>query len=314
MVKLDVNGYVTGFGLYNNGAGVSGFIVRADSFSVVMPGNTAKIPFFVDTTGTYLYTAFIKDATITTAKIGDAQITTAKIGTAQITTATIADAAITTAKIGAAQITTATIADAAITNAKIGSLAADKITTGTLDAANLTVHNLRADSLTVGTLNGSQITAGAISGSIQTTESSTARYFGNYLTQIFSTLQLPSASVPRQAVLISANVRLYNTYALDGFYIDGSSAYIRSPAGAYYKYPMNCTIYLYKNGSLIYLVYQDLTAFARNMTAHLEYIDTAGGTNNDYYQIYASCNSFDVATGSILVAWAGSFGLVEFKR
>ena len=314
MVKTDVNGYVAGFGLYNNGPGDSGFLVRADKFAIGFPGNSNRIPFYVDSSGTYLYTAFIKDATITTAKIGDAQITTAKIGTAQITTATIADAAITTAKIGTAQITTATIADAAITNAKIGSLAADKITTGTLDAANLTVHNLRADSLTVGTLNGSQITAGAISGSIQTTESSTARYFGNYLTQIFSTLQLPYAPVSRQAVLISANVRLYNTYALDGFYIDGSSAYIRSPAGAYYKYPMNCTIYLYKNGSLIYLVYQDLTAFARNMTAHLEYIDTAGGTNNDYYQIYASCNSFDVATGSILVAWAGSFGLVEFKR
>jgi hypothetical protein len=190
-----------------------------------------------------------------------------------------------------------------------------KITTNSIDASSITAGTISADRLVVAGIDATRLAAGSFSGSIQTTQSSTAGYFGVYSTKLFTTLQLPYGTVSRQAVLVTANVRLYNTYSLDGFYIDGSSAYIRVPSGGIYKYPMNCTIYLYKNGSLIYLVYQDLTAFAHSMVAHLEYIDTAGGSNNDYYEIYASCNSYDiVAGGTLLVGWSGSFGLVEFKR
>lgn len=50
-VKLDNNGYVTGFGLYNDGPGESGFIVMADKFGIIAPGGTGtpKAPFVVDT-------------------------------------------------------------------------------------------------------------------------------------------------------------------------------------------------------------------------------------------------------------------------
>lgn len=46
MVKTDVNGYVSGYGLYNTGA-TSEFIVLADRFAVVSPGVAATVPFEV---------------------------------------------------------------------------------------------------------------------------------------------------------------------------------------------------------------------------------------------------------------------------
>ncbi len=68
-VKLDVNGYVAGFGLYNEGAGASGFIVRADKFVVGSAGSNV-VPFEVVSGTTYIKAAMIKDASITSAKIG----------------------------------------------------------------------------------------------------------------------------------------------------------------------------------------------------------------------------------------------------
>lgn len=86
-VKIDNNGYVSGFGLAStatNATPFSDFIVRADRFSIASPsgpGITPKIPFIVTTTptvengvtiqpGVYIDNAVIKDASITSAKIG----------------------------------------------------------------------------------------------------------------------------------------------------------------------------------------------------------------------------------------------------
>lgn len=134
-VKTDVNGYVAGFGVYNDGPGASGFIVNADYFAVGKAGQTDRIPFIVATVNGVSRIAldaatFIPDATITTAKVGTAAITSAKIDSAAITEAKIAtaaissakiqDAAITSAKIGFLQVVNAHIGNAAITSAKIG--------------------------------------------------------------------------------------------------------------------------------------------------------------------------------------------------
>jgi predicted phage tail protein len=95
-VKVDVNGYVSGFGLAstaNNSAPFSEFAIRADRFYVASPsgpGITPIIPFIVNTTpqvvngvdvpvGIYMDAAFIKNGTITNAKIGNAVIDDAKI-------------------------------------------------------------------------------------------------------------------------------------------------------------------------------------------------------------------------------------------
>jgi len=93
-VKIDNNGYVSGFGLIstsNNSTPTSDFIVRADRFAIGSPsgpGITPTVPFIVLTTpdakgngpGVYMAKAMIKRADIGTAQIDDAAVTTLKIG------------------------------------------------------------------------------------------------------------------------------------------------------------------------------------------------------------------------------------------
>lgn len=95
-VKIDTNGYVSGFGLAstaNNATPFSSFIVRADRFSISSPSGPSippKTPFIVTTTttivngvsvpaGVYIDSATIQNGSITNAKIGDATIESAKI-------------------------------------------------------------------------------------------------------------------------------------------------------------------------------------------------------------------------------------------
>lgn len=95
-VKVDVNGYVSGFGLASTANGAtptSAFVIRADSFSISSPsgpGIAPVTPFVVNTTeqtingvtvpaGVYMDAAYIQNGTITNAKIGNAAIDNAKI-------------------------------------------------------------------------------------------------------------------------------------------------------------------------------------------------------------------------------------------
>lgn len=88
-VKVDMNGYVSGFGLMstaNNSTPYSRFIVRADQFAIGSPsgpGIAPTVPFVVQTTtdsygnppGAYIDRAFIKNADIGTLKVGGHAIT-----------------------------------------------------------------------------------------------------------------------------------------------------------------------------------------------------------------------------------------------
>lgn len=233
---------------------------------------------------------------------------------------TISGGKITTNSITANQIQTGTItaasgiiADAAITSAKIVSVSANKLTAGTIDANTITVANLHADQLTVGTINGVQITGGAISGSIQNVVSGSSTYFGNTLTKLFTTLTLPTGSVSRQAVLINANITLYNTLGLNGFYINSVGAYTLDPSGTG-KYPVVCSIYIFKNGSPLAFRLVDIPFLLRNSLAHIQYVDTSGGTNADYYEIWASCTSYETPSYNWDVGWFGCFNIIELKR
>jgi hypothetical protein len=135
-------------GAYNQAAGTLG--ETAPDLAYVLAqlsaayGDTSAAPFFQLSTattingvsipaGTYMKSAYIHDAFITTAKIKDAAIDSAKIASAAITTAKIADANITTAKIGNLAVGTAQLANAAITTAKIKD--ADITTAKIADAA-----------------------------------------------------------------------------------------------------------------------------------------------------------------------------------
>ena len=122
-VKIDNNGYVSGFGLAStpvNGTPFSDFIIRADRFSISSPSGPSPIapvtPFIVTTTTSVI------DGTTVPAGV-------------YIKSATILDGAITNAK----------IRNAAIDDAKIVSLDAVKITTGQLDAARITVDGVSMD-------------------------------------------------------------------------------------------------------------------------------------------------------------------------
>ena len=130
-VKIDNNGYVSGFGLAStpvDGVPFSEFIVRADRFAIGS-GNTDIIPFVVTTSTTTL----------------NGEIVPAGV-----------------------YISEAFIKNGAISNAKIGVLSADKITTGELDAerigaSTITSTKLAADSVTAEKLAISSSTDGTAS-------------------------------------------------------------------------------------------------------------------------------------------------------
>lgn len=98
-VKIDTNGYVSGFGLMstaNDSTPTSSFIIRADKFAIGSPSGpsiTPKVPFIVYATprvapdgvttipaGVYIDQAVIGNGTIGSAQIGVATIDTLKIG------------------------------------------------------------------------------------------------------------------------------------------------------------------------------------------------------------------------------------------
>lgn len=75
MVKTDVNGYVSGYGLYNDGTD-SQFIIRADTFAVGLAGQSDAYPFIIgqingETKIVLNAQTLIPDASITNAQIGN---------------------------------------------------------------------------------------------------------------------------------------------------------------------------------------------------------------------------------------------------
>jgi hypothetical protein len=165
-VKLDVNGYVAGFGLYNEGAGASGFIVRADKFVVGSAGSNV-VPFEVVSGITYIKNAVIQDGTITAAKIATLnadKITSGTIGAQTITlngSSSILRSSNYVAGSAGWQIRgdgAAEFASAAIR----GTLTADRISGGTLNFSNFTASNINADSITARTISTGKIAIGGI--------------------------------------------------------------------------------------------------------------------------------------------------------
>lgn len=132
-VKIDNNGYVTGYGLIstaNNGVPTSQFTVLADRFAVIIPGQTARVPFIAGnlggSPGVGINGALIVDGTITATALQARSVTADRIVAGSLTATELANLAVTGAK----------IADATITGAKIvaGSIAADRMSVSQLSA------------------------------------------------------------------------------------------------------------------------------------------------------------------------------------
>lgn len=137
-LKTDVNGYVAGFGAYNDGK-TADFAVLADRFWIAQPGaaSSAVKPFMVVGGKVYIDSAFIRDASIQEGKLGP--ITFGKIFDAAGNPVTTVGGKLranyidvnslwaTFADIDTAVIKTAHIQNASITTAKIGDLAVDTL-------------------------------------------------------------------------------------------------------------------------------------------------------------------------------------------
>lgn len=106
-VKIDNNGYVTGFGLASvpvNGIPYSTFTILADAFKVVTPGVTPRVPFMVNAQGVWIDTAMIASASITNAHITN--LSAAKLTLGTLDTARIAAGSLTANLIRADEIFT----------------------------------------------------------------------------------------------------------------------------------------------------------------------------------------------------------------
>ena len=253
-VKIDLNGYVSGYGLASSavdGVPTSDFIVRADNFAIGTPGGTTPaptVPFIVRTTpttingqsvpaGTYIEDAFIANGAITTAKIG-----LAVIDESHIANATILDAYI--QQLTASQIDTRglTIKDA-FGNVILGS--------GTgLDWSNVAGANKPADNANYVT-DTNQLTDGASLGSTATWSSVSGT--GKPANNADVTSANTAAAIAGQGIfatapkLTSGNISTYiSNLAVDTLQIAGnavtvpdyaeSSQYSRSSAASGWSY------------------------------------------------------------------------------
>ena len=81
-VKIDLNGYMTGYGLLsesNSGVNTSTFAVRADRFVIGSASNNEVTPFYVEGNTTFMNMVVIRDGSIKNVMIQDASIESAKI-------------------------------------------------------------------------------------------------------------------------------------------------------------------------------------------------------------------------------------------
>lgn len=256
-VKIDNNGYVSGFGLAstaNNATPFSEFQIVADKFSIAPVATshsaTDGSPFFYLTApttingvsvpaGAYMKSAYIHDASITnakiqnaaidSAKIADASIVTAKIQDAAISTAKIQDAAITTAKIGNAAITNALIADAQITSAKIADaqITSAKIGYAAIGAAH--IQDISVDTIKIA--NYAITVSQSAAQNVNVWGSGESGWFGFPAIYTNPLYAQGGGSTTPQSVLVFAEVKIYDT---DIYRILGGTT---------------CGVYIQKNGS-----------------------------------------------------------------
>ena len=128
-ITTDVNGYVSGFGTYNNGK-TSDFAVVADRFWIAPPNSTGKIkPFIVQNGKVYMDTAVIRDASIQQGMIGP--ISFGKITDAQGNPVTTVGGKLKATRIETDQLWTA------IANAQTAFIGSASIGYGAIKAANI---------------------------------------------------------------------------------------------------------------------------------------------------------------------------------
>ena len=136
-LRLNVNGYVSGFGAYNDG-NTSDFAVLADRFWIAPPNSVGAVkPFIVQNNKVYIDTAMVREASIQAAQIGS--VSFGKVVDGQGRPVTVVGGGLKAqyiqtdelwaalANINYAVIGSAQIKNAAITSAKIQDLSVDTL-------------------------------------------------------------------------------------------------------------------------------------------------------------------------------------------
>ena len=127
-VTLDVNGYATGFQLFNGGSSVSSFTVTVDKFQVSAPGvaGGAAVPIFTVANVNGVAKVALRgdmyvDGSITTQTIAAGAITTIKLDAQAVTAAKIQAGSITSDSgvIGALSVKSLSIGDNAVTVTRV---------------------------------------------------------------------------------------------------------------------------------------------------------------------------------------------------
>lgn len=254
-VKLDVNGYVTGFQQNNNGSTGSLFI-RADQFGVIDPASTTNyadmtaqqladaLPFIISNGSTYIKNAYIKDLESTNIKAGS--ITADRLDTTYIAVGsaasdvngggtTINGGKITAGSITADRLDTSYISvgsaasdiNSGTTTIDGGKISANTVTASEIDVTDLFAQNITATGSISGiTLTGANVTASVLQDSTYNLGAQIVKY------KLVQILQPPNIVDPHyQSVIIGnyASGGITNVSAMYGVGEVGSNgmAYIR---------------------------------------------------------------------------------------
>jgi len=272
-VKVDLNGYVSGFGLAstaNNATASSNFAVRADTFYIANPtgpGISPSMPFIVRTAqttingvnvpaGVYITEAFIANGTITNAKIGDAAIDNAKIANldaAKITSGFISADRIQAGTLDAkiANIDAAVIGSGTITNARIGDVSSTNYSAG---SAGWRIAKDGSAEFNTGTFRGN-LTVGsspAVSGTTMTGSGGTINSGGNFaLGNATTNITFNGTVLTLNGNIVATNSIQLNAVSGSDVYNDTSTKVSPAAVGTGYNYFTIATLYFESFGNKV---------------------------------------------------------------
>lgn len=277
MVKIDINGRVSGFGLYSDNVG-SAFTILADRFAIVsqLDNGMVQTPFVVQSTtttvggvtvpaGIYVDSAFIMNGTITNVKI----------------------------------------ANAAIDDAKIASLSANKITTGTLDTSRLNIDgaSLIAEDgvLKVGALEADSIVAN----SITTSKLVGAAINAVTMSEIVTPNTLPTNATYETIDSVVVNKELEgDSYLTIDFEVDVTA----TGSGNYALY-----VRITKDGVVVSRTFSFFLtrSFAETVQGRVRLIGYGAGTSTYGLQVQANVSGAGISTATVN---SSALTITEVKR
>jgi hypothetical protein len=220
-VKLDGNGNVAGFGLYNGDT--SNFIVNVDKFAIIKADGTGDVqyPFIVDTGSGLVAISgnLLVGGSVSAAKIAADAIEASHIGADVIETNHIAIGAVGTTEIDTGAITAAELATNAVTGVKIlnGAVIAEKIATNAVTAVKINALAVETGKLAANAVTTAKLEVGGVTG--------TCIEDGAIITQKLAVDAITAAKIATGAVTadaVSTNEIVANTANIKNAVITGA--------------------------------------------------------------------------------------------